>query len=459
VTKGGVIAIILAGGVGERFDNKIPKQFVKIAGREIIEFTIDVFEKSSHVNDIVVVSRGEFEDHIWALAQQNGWSKLSSVVHAGSDRFGSTESAIRALAGKDEGQRILIHDAVRPLLDQATIERCIQALEHHEAVDVVIPSTDTLVAVDEDAVITSIPDRTFMRRGQTPQAFHLKTIIAAYDHARAAGLRGFTCDCGVVRAMLPNVKIKSVMGAETNIKITTPLDLFIAEKLLQSRGFKPDTTELTHLAGKRIVVFGGSSGIGEAVVRIADANGAYTHVASRSASNVDVGEYDSVQQFLADVSKQHGPIDAVINSAGVLIRRPIAQMSISDVNHLIKANYSGAVNVAMAARPFLGATKGMLVNFTSSSYTRGRANYAVYSSTKCAVVNLTQALAEEWVPIGIRVNCINPQRTRTPMRVENFGLEDPGTLLSAEDVAKHTLATLISNQTGMIIDIKLERAR
>ena len=113
------------------------------------------------------------------------------------------------------------------------------------------------------------------------------------------------------------------------------------------------------------------------------------------------------------------------------------------------------INVSMAAFSYLQKSKGSLLHFTSSSYTRGRANYALYSSTKAAIVNFIQAIAEEWEPNGIRVNCINPQRTKTPMRIQNFGIEPENTLLKSEMVARESLKALQADITGEVIDIKL----
>jgi 2-C-methyl-D-erythritol 4-phosphate cytidylyltransferase len=95
-----------------------------------------------------------------------------------------------------------------------------------------------------------------------------------------------------------------------------------------------------------------------------------------------------------------------------------------------------------------------LLLFTSSSYTRGRENYALYSSTKAAVVNLTQALSEEWACEGIHVNVVNPERTRTPMREAAFGAEPAGTLLEADVVARTSLDVLASDSTGFVIDVR-----
>jgi ribitol-5-phosphate 2-dehydrogenase (NADP+) / D-ribitol-5-phosphate cytidylyltransferase len=205
------------------------------------------------------------------------------------------------------------------------------------------------------------------------------------------------------------------------------------------------------------VIFGGTSGIGKAIRDLAVLNGAKTHVASRSANQVDVGNIASVQAYLATVAASGEPIDAVINTAGILIKKPLAAMSAEEIKRVISVNYEGAVNVAYAAKPYLAKTRGVLLNFTSSSYTRGRAFYAVYSSTKCAVVNLTQALAEEWQDEGIRVNCINPERTRTPMRTANFGIEAAETLLEPSAVAFSSLAAVSSRHTGLIIDVRKDR--
>ena len=114
----------------------------------------------------------------------------------------------------------------------------------------------------------------------------------------------------------------------------------------------------------------------------------------------------------------------------------------------------GTVNVAVASYPYLKESKGKLLFFTSSSYTRGRAFYSIYSSTKAAIVNFVQAIAQEWEPFGISVNCINPERTKTPMRIHNFGVEPDDTLLPSEKVAEVTVQSLLSDFTGQVIDVK-----
>lgn len=122
----------------------------------------------------------------------------------------------------------------------------------------------------------------------------------------------------------------------------------------------------------------------------------------------------------------------------------------------VQTNYMGTVHVAIESFPYLKETRGKLIFFTSSSYTRGRAFYSIYSSTKAAIVNFVQAISQEWEGFGISVNCINPERTKTPMRIHNFGIEPDNTLLSAKQVAEATLSTLASDYTGQVIDVKRE---
>jgi 2-C-methyl-D-erythritol 4-phosphate cytidylyltransferase len=114
------------------------------------------------------------------------------------------------------------------------------------------------------------------------------------------------------------------------------------------------------------------------------------------------------------------------------------------------------VFVAQVFHPHLAATGGSLLLYTSSSYTRGRSGYSLYSSAKAATVNLTQALADEWARDGVRVNCINPERTATPMRTKAFGKEPADSLLDSETVARTSLDVIVSDFTGHVIDVRRE---
>ena len=158
--------------------------------------------------------------------------------------------------------------------------------------------------------------------------------------------------------------------------------------------------------------------------------------------------------FLANVYKDVGKIDYVINTAGVLKIGKLLDRKIEDIEKDININYIGAINVAKASIPYLKKTSGGMLMFASSSYTRGRALYSTYSSTKAGIVNLVQALSEELISDCIRINTINPERTATPMRFKAFGKEPEGSLLDVKNVAEASLRTLLSDLTGQVVDVR-----
>ncbi|HAK9800245.1 TPA: bifunctional cytidylyltransferase/SDR family oxidoreductase, partial [Escherichia coli] len=428
----------------------------KLAGKAVIEYTVEAFEKSLNIDEIIIVSHPSYVDLIWKFVKKNQWEKVTKVFNGGKERFDSTYSALQGLEGEDNNSNILLHDAVRPLINESIINNCIDALRNFEAVDVVIPSADTLVEVYDDGCISNIPNRAIMRRGQTPQAFKLGTLKQAYQRAINAQRFSFTCDCGVVRSMVPGVRVATVVGAESNMKVTHPIDLFIAEKLLQEANKISFNTgdNLDYIKDKNIIIFGGNSGIGLEIKKAAILLGANVEIASRSFNNVDIVDIECVKNYLAQMEKKLGCIDYIINTAGVLIKKPIDMLTNEEVHTLININFIGAVNIAMASKQYLKKSSGMLLNFTSSSYTRGRSYYALYSSSKAAIVNFTQAIAEEWSSENIKVNCINPERTATPMRTINFGIEPAELLLDPRDVALTSLKVLGADSTGLIIDVR-----
>ena len=169
------------------------------------------------------------------------------------------------------------------------------------------------------------------------------------------------------------------------------------------------------------MLFGGSYGIGASVADLAGDAGADVFEFSRSTTGTDVCHADAVRRALDDVVAATGRVDILLVTAGVLRVAPLVDAPAEDLPHTIETNLLAPVMIAREAYPHLAATAGQVILFTSSSYTRGRAAYGVYSATEAGVVNLTQALSEEWADHGVRINCINPQRTRTPMRTAAFG--------------------------------------
>jgi 2-C-methyl-D-erythritol 4-phosphate cytidylyltransferase len=451
-----VIGIILAGGKGERLGHDEPKQFLKFAGLTCLEHTFIAFYEHFEINKIIIVSRSEYIDRTRELIDSYVNQKECVVIAGGENRNISTFNALKYIKKTEKTDvKLVIHDAVRPLITSAIISKCIYGLDKYSAVDTAVPAVDTIICTEE-RIITSIPDRQKLMYGQTPQAFIFSKIWNAYKKALNEDilLSSFSDDCGLFLKYMPEEKIFVEDGAFFNHKLTKIEDLPVIDRLFMMRN---DQTRgdfnVTLLRGKVVIVFGGNSGIGRAITEmLSGISKVYT--ASRSV-NCDIGQYDDINRILKKVYESEGKIDIIINTVGILIREKIINISSKQLSELLDANYVGPLNIAKASYKYLKRTNGMLVFMASSSYTRGRAYYAIYSSLKAAVVNLTQALADEWSSDGVKVNCISPMRTNTLMRTKVFEGEDPRQLLSKEEVAWQTLHLCTKNITGQILDVKL----
>jgi 2-C-methyl-D-erythritol 4-phosphate cytidylyltransferase len=443
-------AIILAAGSGQRMGMSTPKQFLKLAGKTVVEHTLDVFQGHPGIDEIFVVTGRDERLYLEELLLRGNHPKVTRVLNGGADRKASSWAGLQAVP---DDAYVLLHDAVRPFVSRRIIDETIAALARHPAVDVAIPATDTIIRVDGQDFIADIPDRSELRRGQTPQGFHAGVIKRAHLLAAKDPDSRVTDDCKLILDYdLGDVFV--VRGEEKNIKITYPEDLFLADKIFQINTASVDEgVPLRRIKDKVVVVFGATKGIGEAIMELGAARGGRMHGFSRS-TGTDVSSADDVERALCVVAEKAGRIDCVVNTAGVLRSGRLQDRDPADIEREIAVNYLGSINTTRAALPHLEKTRGSLALFTSSSFTRGRSLYSVYSSTKAALVNLVQGVAEETAPTGVRINAINPERTDTPMRRENFGVEPPESLLTSERVAEVTLKTLLSAFTGTVVDVR-----
>ncbi len=454
------IGVILAGGTGTRLGLSIPKQLLTIAGKPVLEHTVGIFQQAASIDEILILMH---PDHLAAAEQIAArYPKVSRVVAAGRTRNDSTSAALAALAeSADPDAKVLFHDAVRPLLETRILDDLVTALDQHDAVDVAIRSADTIIEVDDENTISAIPDRSRLRRGQTPQGFRLSTIQDAYERAWQDPDFMATDDCSVVLKYLPDIPIAVVDGSEQNVKITEPIDVLIASQLFQigSHTAPPSVSVDEYhqrLAGKVLVVLDGSTGVGASddVVDLARSFGATVRCYSRSQTDLDVSDADDIAKALEQVHIEHGQIDYLVLITGPLACGPVAEASTDELVQDVQVNYLAPVLTARLAHQYLKASGGQLVFFTPSSDPRGRTDDSVYSSAKAAVVNLAQALAGQWLDEGIRVNVINPARSDIPIRTGVSGEGLDGSPLSARAVAQATLDVLLSPLTGTVIEVR-----
>jgi ribitol-5-phosphate 2-dehydrogenase (NADP+) / D-ribitol-5-phosphate cytidylyltransferase len=449
-------AIVLAGGNGHRFGAEMPKQFVRLAGEPILLRSIRGIAAAG-VDRIVVVAQPSWLKETRAVVDSAELTVPVQVVPGGATRNESTANGLRSLHAADD-DIVVVHDAVRPLCPVDVVLRSIEPilLGRADGTDTVIPSADTLVVVDEDGDdVLEIPDRSRFRRGQTPQTFRKSVLAAAYDAAARAGDLSATDDCSLVLRHVPGARIVAVAGDEMNIKITTRVDMVVADRMLQMQTMSPldGSAASRPIRGARIVVVGGTNGIGQAIAQQAERLGASVVVDGRSLG-LDVRDADAVQERIDAAAERLGGIDHVVSTAGVLTIGALTDTAPDQVAEVIDVNLTGNLNVARAAYRHLRASHGSLTVFASSSFTRGRPGYVAYSASKAAVVNLAQGLAEEWATDGIRVNAVSPERTDTPMRRRAFPNEAHDALLSAAEVANATLSLLQCDLTGQVLDVR-----
>lgn len=220
------VALIVAAGRGERFGAGQPKQYAGLAGRPVLRHAVQAFRWHPAVDGVaVVIGAGDEAAYGDAVAGLD----LLPPATGGRSRQESVRLGLESLAalGPD---RVLIHDAARPLVSAALIARVHAGLDHHAAVLPALPVVDSLRRVDGRAVVGEAP-REGLVQAQTPQGFRYQAILAA--HRAAADRNGFTDDVAVAAAA--GIEVASVEGERTNMKLTLPGDLAAAEEHLAAR--------------------------------------------------------------------------------------------------------------------------------------------------------------------------------------------------------------------------------
>lgn len=221
-------AVIVAAGDSTRMGYKMSKQLIPIGGRPAIEYTLRAFQNCDLIREIVVVARPQDINDIAQTAFT--FKKVMAVTAGGSDRAQSVRKGIHAASSCTT--HYAIHDGARVLITPDEITRVLLTAYDTGAATLGTPVTDTVKVVGEDGNILSTPDRSTLYAVQTPQVFERELYKRAIDNALENGL-SVTDDCAMVEAL--GIPVKVVRGEYTNIKLTTPTDIVIAEALLKRR--------------------------------------------------------------------------------------------------------------------------------------------------------------------------------------------------------------------------------
>lgn len=229
------IALIIAGGVGQRMGQDIPKQFINVDNIPVIVYTMAAFQKHPEIDAIEIVCVDGWHEVLYAYAKQFGISKLENVVSGGKNGQDSIRNGLYDIAKRhnDDNDLVLIHDAIRPLLSEEIISDNIRVCkEHGNAITVIPCNAAMLKTYDGIQSETQVP-RDNLKETQTPQTFFLKDIIAAHKEALEKGIVASVASCTMYIEL--GRKLYMCKGSEKNIKLTTVEDVEIFKALLNAK--------------------------------------------------------------------------------------------------------------------------------------------------------------------------------------------------------------------------------
>ncbi len=217
-----VTAIIVAAGNSTRFGQGKNKNLFNVNEKPIISYSIEVFDKSSRINDIILVIKPEEREYFENIVQNIKLTKTLKYVYGGQTRMESVYHALQ----ETSSDIVIIHDGARPRIKEEYIDRCLNQMKDFKGVTVAVKSKDTIKICDDSGVVMETTKRANTYLIQTPQCFERETLLKL--HKKFQGDESITDDCMVLEK--GGYKIKVVEGDYTNIKVTTFDDLHLVEK-------------------------------------------------------------------------------------------------------------------------------------------------------------------------------------------------------------------------------------
>ena len=414
-----IVAIILAGGVGNRFGSKIPKQFMSLNGKPVIQYVIDAIQESKVIDRIVIVADKKFENMI-----NKGYR-----VEPGQDRLESVRNGLRG-AKIYMPKYVLFFDGNRPMTTPEHIRKVVKELKNGEkAVVTSNKITDALGKVKEEYVNESLT-RDNYRLIQTPEGYEWNTIWKSYFTIKKA------VDGNAIAGLVKG-KVKYVDIEDSNIKITYKRDLARVEQLIK---YKEVTIRVPDVNRKRILVLGGSGGIGGAVVKELKTLGAF--VVTPSHKEVDLSK-DFSEQLIGLAE-----FDCIVNCSGAYDKDE--NLTVEKMKYMYDVNVTAcALLLKLAPR----VTKNLiLISSTAASF--GREGIGFYSATKSAVNALVEANYRKLDKAGVKVNVVCPANVNTKLQIVFNPTKDTSKMMQPEEIAKVIVGYCDVEFTGHIVYVK-----
>lgn len=229
------IAVIFAGGTGQRMNTKtLPKQFLELHGKPILVYTLEHFEKHRQIDGIVLVCVQDWLDYCEELLQKYHIKKVKAVVPGGQSGQESIRNGLNKAAELfPQDSVVLIHDGVRPLIDEETISKDIASVQQNGSAITVSPAIETIALRSDTGEVGEIIERSRCQMAKAPQCFYLKDILSAHKKAQQENRNDFIDSASLMRHY--GHSLFTVEGPTENIKITTPSDFYLFRALLDAR--------------------------------------------------------------------------------------------------------------------------------------------------------------------------------------------------------------------------------
>lgn len=229
------IALIFAGGTGTRMNSgTIPKQFLKLYGKEIIIYTLEYFESNNNIDAILIVCLADWIEYLQTILAKHKITKVKWIVKGGNTGQDSIYSGLKKLKMECPMNTIvLIHDGVRPLITQSIITQNIEYVKRFRSAITSASSIETVIISKSGEKIDQIVERRHCMLAKAPQSFYLSDIIQAHEKALAEGRHDFIDSASIMNYY--GFELKLLSGGYENIKITTPIDYYIFRAIIEAQ--------------------------------------------------------------------------------------------------------------------------------------------------------------------------------------------------------------------------------
>lgn len=406
------MGVILAGGVGTRFNGDIPKQYMKLNGKEIIAYSIDAFKSSKLLDELIcVVNEAEYQE-------KNIQTKYNVIcIKGGKSRNESLYNAIIFINKYYPNcEKVLIHEAARPFIKSEIIDKYLMLLDDYDAVVTASKITDSLGTINGQHV-----DRNNYCLIQAPEAFWIRDLLEHFSPNSDI--------TGTVHQLPYQSNVYYNFDFKYNLKITYPEDLFVAEQLIKLKYYRrhiEDRDKVDKLVNKKALIFGATGGIGSEIVKMFQKMGVKMLAPSSKQLDLEIVSVKDVLNYCKDFKP-----DIIINAAAYSATDDDGLVNMFD--KVFKINLKS--NLILIEFAKLLNKRANLVLFSSSSSTKGRENLTLYSAAKVGVNSIVESLAEKMSKHGVYINAIVPEKINTPMIQKlHKGKVIYKELLSVEDI-------------------------